>query len=162
MVILFLFVAIYFNINICIEIFIKNKDNPYSVENVFNNIDVKDEKNFEKNIYKMVSIRKYQSNVDRFYKIIHEKELTQNEYVILYNVIKREKDIDKNHVYKKIKKIDFYYELCKKLDREYKVECEKSIKDEINEVYNLLEKPEVCRLGLDEIENIKKTLKHYN
>ena len=159
----FLCTALYFSTNILIEETIKGNENPYSVESAFKNINTEDEQEFEKGINELIKVRKYQSNVDRFSDIIRKNKLTQNEYIVLYNAIKSEKNIDKNNVYKKINKIDLYYELYKNLEQEdIKKECRESIANEANEVNALLDNPEVCRLGLEEIEKLKDFIKIYN
>lgn len=156
----FLCTALYFSTNILIEETIKKNENPYSVECALKNINTEDEQEFEKDINKLIKVRKYQSNVDRFSEIIRKNKLTQNEYIVLYNAIKSEKNIDRNNVYKKINKVDLYRELYKNLEQEdVKRDCRESIATEVQEVNNLLKDPEVCRLGLEEIEKLKELVK---
>ena len=154
-VITFVSIAIYFNTKICIYTYVKNEENPYSVEYAYNNKSGE----FSTYIDKIVERRKYVSHVDLFTKMLYENNLNENDIIKLYDIIKNEKNISRNDVYEKMNRIDFYKKVLIKLtDVSKYTECEQQILQEIIETKELLSEPEKCRLSLEDIEDCKENL----
>lgn len=164
-VLIFVVVSICFNTHICVDIYFRNKENPYSVEALYNNLTI--DQNFANTIDKIVQRRKYISHVDMFKEIMHKQNLSEEELVKLYEVIKNEKNISRNDVYEKLNRIEFYKDILLNMKDNLKYkECKSNILQEILEVKDLLNNPEKCRLSLSEIkrcneilENIEKEVK---
>ena len=156
-VIIFVVLSIYFNINICVHMYFKHEENPYSVEYIYNNLNSE----FSTYIDKIVTRRKYISHVNTFRRITHERSLNENEIIKLYEVIKNENKISRNDVYEKINRINFYQEILLELTDNFEyIECEQQILTEIKEIKELLNEPEKCRLSLEEIENCNEIIKN--
>ena len=154
-IIIFVIISIYFSIRICVNMYIKHEENPYSVEYAYNN----QNSGFSTYIDEIVERRKYVSHVNLFEQILNENNLNESEVIKLYEVIKNENNISRNDVYEKINRINFYQEIILKLadDSKY-VECKQQIIQEIEEIKELLINPEKCRLSFEEIENCSEII----
>ena len=152
-------ISIYFNAKICLSIYVDKKENPYSVEAVYNNLVLDD--NFSDNIDEIIKRRKYISHINLFRKLMYEKDLKESEIIKLYDVIKSEKQLSPNDTFEKLNRINFYKDILLKIKDNYIHEdCKNNILLEIKEVKKLLSNPEKCRLGLDEIECCNEILEY--
>ena len=154
-IIILISISIYFNTKICIYTYIKDEENPYSVEYAYNNKSGE----FSTYVDEIVERRKYVSHVDLFTKMLYENNLSESETIKLYEVIKNENNISRNDVYEKINRINFYQQVLLKLtDKSKYAECKQQILQEIIETKELLSEPEKCRLSLEDIEDCKENL----
>ena len=149
-----LIITIYFNSRICINL-IKKEENPYSEEILYNHLQIDD--NFSKNIDKIISRRKYTSHAEMIDEIIRKENLTEENYIKLFEVLKAEKELFKNDVYGKIYRIYIYEDIILNINQN-KQEYEQEILSEINSAKELLEKPEKCRLSSKEIKQCQERL----
>ena len=149
-----LIITIYFNSRICINL-IKKEENPYSEEILYNHLQI--DENFSKNIDKIISRRKYTSHTEMVDEIIRKENLTEENYIKLFEVLKSEKELFKNDVYGKIYRIYIYEDIILNINQN-KQEYEQEILSEINSAKELLEKPEKCRLSSKEIKQCQERL----
>lgn len=149
-----LIITIYFNSRICINL-IKKEENPYSEEILYNHLQIDD--NFSKNIDKIISRRKYTSHAEIIDEIMRKENLTEENYIKLFEVLKAEKELFKNDVYGKIYRIYIYEDIILNINQN-KQEYEQEILSEINSAKELLEKPEKCRLSSKEIKQCQERL----
>lgn len=149
-----LIITIYFNSRICINL-IKKEENPYSEEILYNHLQI--DENFSENIDKIISRRKYTSHAEMIDEIIRKENLTEENYIKLFEVLKSEKELFKNDVYGKIYRIYIYQDIILNINQN-KQEYEQEILSEINSTKELLEKPEKCRLSLEEIRQCQERL----
>ena len=153
---IFIISSLYFNIKICINE-LKGEENPYSIEIIYENL--KNDKNFSKNIDEIVKRRKYYSHVSMFSQIITD-ELTEDNCIKLFDVLKNEKDLLKNDAEKRIGEIEIYQNILTKVEKDTnkKNEIKNEILSEINITKDILNEQERCRLSLEKIANYNAEL----
>ena len=153
---IFLIVAIYFDTKICVYKFIKEQENPYSVDIILNNLDT--ENNFLNDIRKIVDRRKYTSHAYLFTTIVDRNKLEEEEYLELYNIIKSEENLTRNNIELKMNELDFYEKILKNISNSSKIyeDCKNAMILEIEQIKELLEDPEKARLSFEEIEEYKE------
>lgn len=144
LLIVLLVISMYFAVELTID---KTK---YSQEYIFNQMI--ETGNIEENLDKMVSRRKYVSHINEINELLEKEDLTNDEYLKIYNLLKDEEYLLNKNVYAKIKEIETYQRLLKNVD------TKESIIREIDNVRNMLKEPEKYRLTFEEIEAYTKKL----
>lgn len=149
-------VALYFDVNILYnENILKNK-NPYSEEYEYDKI-----VNGQSSITNMISRRKYHSHIKILRKLESEIDLTDKQQEEIFNIIKQEEKISRCDIFEKIDRVEYIYEKIRNINNEdLKSKYKELLKEEINKANKLLDDPEVCRLGLEQIDYYKEKLKN--
>lgn len=150
--------AVYFDSRVCVSKYIKTEEDPYSQEYIYSRIQTGE--SFKKDVDEMISRRRYVSHINEFENLIYSKELNEDEYYKIYEVLKGEEYLLQDNVYMKVREIELYKEILNNLDKniERYNNCKNSIIQEIENTKELLDEPEKCRLSFEEIELYEKDL----
>lgn len=160
--IIILFIAIYYDLKIFVFQFIKKQDNPYSTEYIINQLDIQNEEKFCEDIEKVKSRRK---NIlyEEVWTDLLQKDLTEKEIDKIFEIIKRDRDVQKYNFKSRLMQIENLREIKNKSkNTEIINECDEIINQETKEMLNLLQNTEKFRVDVNEKENYIEYLEKRN
>ena len=160
--IIILFIAIYYDLKIFVFQFIKKQDNPYSTEYIINQLDIQNEEKFCEDIEKVKSRRK---NIlyEEVWTDLLQKDLTEKEIDKIFEIIKRDRDVQKYNFKSRLMQIENLREIKNKSQNiEIINECDEIINQETKEMLNLLQNTEKFRVDVNEKENYIEYLEKRN
>ena len=160
--IIILLIAIYCDIKIFVFQFIKKEDDPYSTEYIINQLDIQNEEKFCEDIEKIKGRRK---NIlyEEVWTDLLQKDLTEKEIDKIFEIIKRDQDVQKYNFKSRLMQIENLRKIKNKSKNiEIINECDEIINKETKEMLNLLQNTEKFRVDVNEKENYIEYLEKRN